>query len=152
MRFEELYDGQILDIGSHTVSAEEIIEFARRYDPQPFHIDVQAARASRWSGLIASGFHTCGIAMRLVVDHLLIGSESMGSPGIESVKWQNPVRPGDTLQLRVHVLSVKPSGSGKVGVVRWQWILHNQQNLPVLDLIVTSLFDITSKSSKADPA
>lgn len=145
MKFAEFHKDQIIEVGSHVVTAAEIVEFSRRYDPQPFHVDEAAARASRWNGLIASGFHTCGIAMRMVVDHLLKGSESAGSPGMEYVKWQKPVRAGDTLRLRVRVLEAKPSASGNTGILRWQWLLLNQRDETVLDLVVTSLFDLRSK-------
>jgi acyl dehydratase len=142
MKFAQFHEGQVLEFGSCTVSEEDILEFARRYDPQPFHIDKVAAESTRWKGLIASGFHTCSLAMRMVVDHVLGDSESMGSPGIESVKWPNPVRAGDTLRVRAQILQAQPSSTGRVGVLRWQWLLLNQHAQPVLDLVVTSLFDL----------
>src|SRR5262245_30155594 len=142
MKFAELHADQILEVGACKVTAAEIIEFANRYDPQPFHIDAAAAQASRWRGLIASGWHTCSIAMRMVVDHVLKDSESMGSPGLEYLKWPNPVRAGDELRMRLHVLETSLSKSGRVGIVRWQWTLLNQNDAPVLDLIATSLFSL----------
>jgi acyl dehydratase len=140
MRFAELHQGQRLEFGSVTVTEAEIIEFAARFDPQPFHVDPVAARASHWHGVIASGFHTSSIAMRLMVEHVLLGSESIGSPGIEYLRWPHPVRPDDRLRMQVHVLQVQPSKSGGRGVVRWQWLLVNQSDQTVLDLVVTSLF------------
>lgn len=142
MKFNEFHEGQVLEFGSYTVTEAEVIEFATRYDPQPFHIDPPAARASNWGGIIASGFHTCGMAMRLVVDNILTGSESSGSPGLRSVSWLKPVRPGDVLGLRVEVLQVKLSQSRGTGIVVWQWQLKNQQPETVLDLVATSLFDL----------
>jgi len=142
MKFGELHADQVLEFGACEVTEAEITEFATRYDPQPFHIDTAAAQASRWRGLIASGWHTCSIAMRMMVDHVLSGSESMGSPGLEYLKWPNPVRAGDELRMRLHVLETSVSKSGRVGVVRWQWTLLNQNDAPVLDLIATSLFSL----------
>ena len=146
MRFAELSVGQQLEFGSVVVSENEIIDFATRFDPQHFHVDAGAALASRWKGLIASGFHTCSIAMRMMVDHVLRESESIGSPGIEYLKWPHPVRPGDRLRMRVLVLKAEVSKSGRVGVVRWQWLLVNQCDEIVLDLVVTSMFGLNTKS------
>ncbi|HVF15583.1 MAG TPA: MaoC/PaaZ C-terminal domain-containing protein, partial [Steroidobacteraceae bacterium] len=82
MKFDEFHSGQLIDAGSVTVAEEQIIKFAREFDPQWFHMDVQRAAASRWNGLIASGWHTCCLAMKLIVDNVLAGSESFGSPGL----------------------------------------------------------------------
>lgn len=142
MKFSELHEGQVLEFGNYLMSEAEIIEFARRYDPQRFHVDVAAAQASNWKGIIASGFHTCSVAMRLIVDNVLIGSESSGSPGLSSISWLKPVRPGDTLSMRVEVLQVQLSQSRGTGVVFWKWQLANQRAEVVLDLVATSLFDL----------
>jgi acyl dehydratase len=93
------------------VSEEEILRFAREFDPQPFHIDPAAAQASIFGGLIASGWHTCSITMRLLVDGLLRNSSSLGSPGIEQIRWVKPVRPGDTLHAVVTLKDVRYSES-----------------------------------------
>jgi len=140
MKFTEFRVGQIIEAGPHRVDESAIIEFATRFDPQSFHVDKAVAAMSQWRGLIASGFHTVCIAMRLVVDTILRDSASCGSPGLEYLKWTAPVRPGDTLSLKVNVLEVRQSRSGKYGVVRWQWRLFNQENQLVLDLVATSLF------------
>ena len=140
MRFCEFHEGQVLEFGSYLVSEQEIVEFARRYDPQLFHIDAAAAAATRWGGLIASGFHTCSVAMRLLVDNVLAGSESSGSPGLSSINWLKPVRPGDTLSMRVEVFEVGRSQSGGTGKVVWKWQLKNQHAEAVLELVGTSLF------------
>lgn len=142
MRFNEFREGQVLEFGSYTLSETEIVEFARRYDPQLFHVDAAAAAATRWGGIIASGFHTCSVAMRLMVDNVLAGSESSGSPGLSSVSWLKPVRPGDTLGMRVEIVRVGRSQSGGTGTVVWQWQLKNQREELVLDLTATSLFDL----------
>ena len=109
--FDDLTVGSVVDLGSKTVSEEEILRFAREFDPQPFHIDPQAAKDSIFGGLIASGWHTCSIAMRLMVDGLLANSSSLGSPGVEQIRWTRPVRPGDTLHAAVTVLEFRPSQS-----------------------------------------
>lgn len=142
MKFSDFREGQVLEFGNYPMTEAEIVDFAGRYDPQPFHIDAAAAKASSWKGIIASGFHTCGVAMRLMVDNVLAGSESSGSPGLSSISWLEPVRPGDTLTMRVEVLQVKLSQSRGTGIVVWKWQLINQRAEVVLDLVATSLFDL----------
>ena len=144
MRYAQLQPGLVLTSGRRLVGESEIIEFAKRYDPQYFHVDAQRAASSRWSGLISSGWLTCSIAMYLAVTSVLHDSESIGSPGIEQLKWPNPVRPGDEVELRMEVLDTRVSRSGKLGVVRWQWTLTTQKKEPVLELIATSLFELSA--------
>lgn len=141
MRFDDFIPGAVFRAGPREVTEEEVIEFARRYDPQPFHVDRAAATASRWGGLIASGWMTCGVAMELAVRHVLEGSDSIGSPGIEQLKWEAPVRPGDRLKLCITVLESRISSSGTLGIVRWRWELTNHNEVRVLDLIATSFFN-----------
>ena len=142
MRFAQIEAGMAIGGGRRAVTEGEIIEFASRYDPQWFHTDPARARASRWKGLIASGWHTCSIAMELAARNVLSGSESIGSPGVEQLKWPHPLRPGDEVELRIEVLESRTSRSGAVGVVRWRWVLVTQRGATVLDLIATSLFEI----------
>ena len=142
MRFDEIKAGMIIDGGSRAVTEAEIIEFATRYDPQWFHTDPVRAQNSRWKGLISSGWMTCSIAMELAVKSVLATSESIGSPGVEQLKWLNPVRPGDELELRIEVLETRHSRSGAVGIVKWRWVLTTQAGVQVLELIATSLFQI----------
>jgi acyl dehydratase len=142
MKFVEFKPGMVLTVGRRRVSEEEILEFARRYDPQWFHTDPARAAASRWQGLISSGWLTCSIAMQLLVEHLLADSESIGSPGLEQVKWPNPLRPGDEVELKVEVLQSRVSSSGKMGIVRWRWLLTTLAGAQVLDVIGTSLFEL----------
>ncbi|MCY4496401.1 MAG: MaoC family dehydratase [Rhodospirillaceae bacterium] len=107
------YDvGHVFEFGEVTVVKEEIIGFARKYDPQPFHVDEEAAAAGVYGGIIASGWHTVCVCMRLIVDNMM-GSESgsIGSPGLSEVSWPKPVRPGDTLRLRGEILEKIPSKS-----------------------------------------
>ena len=109
--FDTLAPGDEIDLGSRQVTETEIIAFARDFDPQPFHIDPDAADASIFGGIIASGWHTCALTMRLLVDGFLSHATSMGSPGVEQIRWLRPVRPGDTLTARIRVLEKRPSQS-----------------------------------------
>lgn len=99
MKFAEFYAGQLIEAGPYQVTESEVLDFAGRFDPQWFHVDPQAAENGSWNGLIACGWHTCSIAMRLACDAALSGGESWGSPGLDYVKWPYPVRPGDSLSL-----------------------------------------------------
>ena len=141
MKFAEFEAGQVLEAGPYRVKAQDIVEFAQQWDPQWFHTQPQVAVHGPFGGLIASGWHTCAIAMRLVADAFLAGSESFASPGLNYIKWPAPVRPDDALMLKATVLEARPSRKG-LGVLRWRWQLHNQQGIEVLDLEVTSLFKI----------
>jgi len=149
VKFEEFHAGQLIDAGAVTVSEEQIIAFARRFDPQWFHVDPQRAGASRWNGLIASGWHTCCLAMKLVVDNVLAGSQSFGSPGLTDLKWSSPVRPGDQLRLRIEVVDVRTARSRPtLGIVRWIWRMQNQRDAEVLSLAATSLFELSSQPAE----
>ncbi len=142
MRFADFTPGLMLQAGPRTVSGEEMTQFASRYDPQWFHLNAERAAASRWKGLIASGWHTCAIAMELMVSTYLQDSESFGSPGIDKLEWLEPVRPGDALTLKVEVLESRVSSSGRTGILRCRWELWNQGNSKVLSMIGISLFEI----------
>jgi len=109
--FEDFPVGGTLDCGSKTFGKEEIVAFARQFDPQPFHVDEEKARHSIFGGLIASGWHTCAVCMRLVVDAIVNQTASMGSPGVDSIRWLKPVRPGDTIRLSATVVEAEPSKS-----------------------------------------
>lgn len=139
MLFADFREGQRIESGDYEVTESEILAFARQYDPQWFHTDPQAARQGPFEGLIASGWHTCAIAMRLAALSALAGSESFASPGIAYVKWPHPVRPGDRLRFVGTVLETRRSRSG-LGVLRWRWQLFNASGAEVLDLEATSLF------------
>ena len=148
MKFAEFHVGQQIEAGPYQVTREEIIDFGRRYDPQCFHIDPEAAAQGPFDGLIASGWHSCSIAMRLVVDRVLQGSESFASPGLQYLKWPNPVRPGDGLTLQLTVLDARRSDSRPgLGILRWRWRLYNQLSLEVLDLEATSMFKLETEPS-----
>lgn len=125
--FEDFYAGQDLDLGTRLVTEDEIIAFAQAFDPQPFHVDPAAAAQSIYGGVIASGWHTCSMMMRMVVDGLMSRASSMGSPGLDSVRWLAPVRAGDTLNVHYRTVKVKASASKPDrGVVWSQWVALNQ--------------------------
>jgi acyl dehydratase len=131
--FENFEPGQVYELGSRTVTEAEILEFARQFDPQPFHLDPEAAKESVFGGLIASGWHTGAIWMRLYVDAMLGGAASRGSPGVEELRWLEPVRPGDTLTGSLTVLDVTPSATrSDRGTVRIRGELTNQDGVTVL--------------------
>lgn len=142
MRFAEFAVGQVFELGPASLNREQVLAFAREYDPQWFHLDPERAASGRWNGLIASGWQTCALAMRMVVEGPLQGSESFGSPGLAYLKWLAPVRPGDALSLRLTVLETRRSGSGAVGSVRWRWQIFKPGAVEALDLEATSLFEL----------
>ena len=144
MKFAEFHTGQVLHAGPYAVSEAEVLDFAKQWDPQWFHTDPEAAARGPFDGLIASGWHTCGIAMRLTADAFLAGSESYASPGLAYIKWPHPVRPGDSLRVKATVLETRVSRSRPgMGLLRWRWQLFNADQTEVLDLEATSLFDLT---------
>ena len=141
MRYAELEPGRVIDAGPYEVTEDEILSFATAYDTQWFHTDPAAAQAGPFGGLIASGIHTCAIAMRMVADTVLAGSEALASPGLRQVKWPHPVRPGDRLGLQVEILSRRISRThASRGLIDYRWILRNQAGTVVLDLEATAIF------------
>ena len=138
--FEDYEAGRVYEFGSLTLTEPEIIEFARRFDPQDMHVDPAKAREGRFGGLIASGWHTIGTAMRLYVDHYLSSVASMASPGVDEVRWPNPVRPGDAIRIRITILETTPSRSKPDrGVVRARVEGLNQKDEPILHLLAISI-------------
>lgn len=109
--YEDLEIGAVEESGEYHVTKEEIVEFAERYDPQPFHVDEETAGASPFGGLVASGWHTASICMRLLVDGPLRERASMGARGVDELRWKQPVRPGDTLSIRTELLEKRVSES-----------------------------------------
>jgi acyl dehydratase len=139
--FEDFAAGDVFELGSRTVTKEEIVAFAREYDPQFLHVDEGAATAGPFGGLIASGWHTGAIWMRMYVDTLLVDSASMGSPGIEELRWLQPVRPGDTLRGRLTVLETAPSERRPDrGTVRSRGEMLNQRAEVVLAMVARGFF------------
>jgi acyl dehydratase len=139
--WEDFHVGDVAELGSVTVSEKEIVEFAQRFDPQPFHIDQEAAKASPFGGLIASGWHTTALFMGMFVRGVLLDSASLGSPGVEEIRWTAPVRPGDTLTGRSTITDVQPSsrdpGRGTVFTTNE---VSNQDGVVVMTLKARGFF------------
>jgi acyl dehydratase len=139
--FEDFSAGHIFELGSVSFTDDEIIAFARLYDPQPMHVDPVLASQSIYGGLIASGWHTVAGYMRLLVDHVMLGSESLGSPGIDQLRWVKPVRPRDVLRCRYTVLETKTSRSRPDwGIVRGRGEMTNQANELVMHFEAVNFF------------
>ena len=139
--FEDYVTDSVHEFGSIVVERDEVIAFARRFDPQVFHTDPELAKRTIYGGLIASGWHTAGLMMRLFADHYLSKVASLGSPGIDELRWKVPVRPGDELSIRVTVLEAKQSRSKPDrGVVRSFIEVINQNREVVMSMRVINLF------------
>ena len=128
MRYwEDIKEGEVFELGSRTLDKERMVAFAREFDPQPFHTDEKAAEASIWGGLIASGWLTGSVLMRIFYDGYLKDTAGLGSPGIDELRWLKPVRPGDTLTVRLTVLETAASRSKPDrGIVRSLMEVVNQ--------------------------
>jgi acyl dehydratase len=151
--FEDYHPGAVHEFGSITISESEIIEFARRFDPQPFHTDPVAAKQSAFGGLIASGWHTASLTMRILVDHYVSSAASLGSPGVDELRWRKPVRPGDTLSVRATITESKLSRSKPdQGTIRSYIEVLNQHREVVMTWKGMGLFRcrkrITGKTEK----
>lgn len=141
--WEDIRVPEVREYGRTTVTREDILRFARAYDPQPFHVDEAFARDHFYGGLIASGWHTAAICMRMMVDHMLNGAASMGSPGVERLRWRHPVRPGDTLHVRQETLSKRRSASRRdLGLVKNRFQLLNQNDEVAMEMESTGLFAV----------
>ena len=139
--FEDYEADCTYDCGQRLVLESEIIEFAQRYDPQPFHIDPVEARRSIYGGVIASGWHTGAVTMRLLVENYVSTVASLGAPGIETLRWPAPVRPGDTLTVTVEVLEARVSRSKPDrGIVRSEVRTSNQKGVQVMALVSANFF------------
>lgn len=146
LTFDDFAPGQKFACGEHTITEDEIVEFAHAYDPQPQHTDPEAAKHSMLGGLAASGWHLGALAMRLVVDNLLARSASLGSPGCEELRWLKPVRPGDRLRMEAEVLDTRASENKPRGFVRMRWTMWRgpESNNERVMTIVTTLMMATS--------
>ncbi len=141
MYWEDFHVGQRVECGGETVSREDILAFAQKFDPQPQHIDEQAAERGPYGGLIASGWQTGALCMQMMVKHLLSRTKSMGSPGIDQVRWRQPVRPGDTLHVRLETLSksLHPRRP-RLGFVNNHFEVFNQRDQVVMSMRSTGMF------------
>ena len=151
MRYwEDFKVGEVEPIGGKRVDQDEIIAFARQYDPQPFHIDEAAAKQSMYGGLIASGWHTCAMVMRMMCDAYMLRSASVGSPGIDNLKWLKPVRPGDTINARRTTLETRESKSKPdIGIVNNLWEVFNQDGEMVMTMQGYGMFRRRNPGSPA---
>lgn len=148
--WEDFVVGQTREFGRYVVTREAVLEFARQFDPQPFHIDDAAAKHSLFGKLAASGWHTCAMAMRMMCDGYLLDAASLGSPGIEKLRWPNPVFPGDTLRMRSTVLASRPLASRPgVGIVHSRSEMLNQDGKVVLAMEGAGFF---GRREPAEPA
>ena len=133
--WEDFKVGEVEQIGARLVDRDEVIAFAKQYDPQPFHIDEAAGKQSIYGGLIASGWHTCAMVMRMMCDTYMLQSASVGSPGIDNLKWLKPVRPGDTISARRTTLETRASKSKPdIGIVNNLWEVFNQDGEMVMSM------------------
>jgi len=133
--WEDFPVGAVREFGTMPVTREAMLAFAGQFDPQPFHLDDAAAAASLFGQLSASGWHTCAMAMRMMCDEYLLESSSLGSPGIDSLRWTRPVLAGDTLRVRLTTLEARPMASRpKVGLVLSKWDVLNQRGETVLTM------------------
>jgi acyl dehydratase len=138
--FEDYAPDTTAEFGPLRVTEDDVVDFGRRFDPQPFHVDAQAAAAGPFGGLIASGWHTCALMMRLFADEYLSPVSSLGSPGVDELRWAVPVRPGDELTLRITVVEARPSRSKPDrGLVRTRVELRNQAGAVALSLVAMNL-------------
>ena len=145
---EDYQVGKIYKFGFVLVDKEEVISFAKKFDPQFFHIEETLANSSQFKGIIASGWHTCSMMMRLLVDNYISECSSLGSPGVEKIRWTEPVRPGDILSLKVRVLQSRPSESKPDrGIVKSKIEMFNQKKVTVLEMETTGFF-LSRKTSK----
>ncbi|MGY1704676.1 MaoC family dehydratase [Geodermatophilus sp. SYSU D00697] len=138
--FEDYVPGTTAEFGPLRVEEADVVDFGRRFDPQPFHVDATAAAAGPFGGLIASGWHTCALMMRLFADEYLSPVSSLGSPGVDELRWIAPVRPGDELTLRVTVEEARLSRSKPDrGLVRTRIELANQDGVVALSMVAMNL-------------
>ncbi|MCX7303879.1 MAG: MaoC family dehydratase [Hyphomicrobiales bacterium] len=139
--FEDFTEGLAIDLGTKHVAAQEIIEFASEYDPQPMHLDEAAGKASILGGLSASGWHTCAMFMRMLCDGFLLDSTSQGAPGVDKIRWKRPVLAGDRLTGKTRILATRESRSRpKLGLVTMHSELVNQRGETVFELENTNMF------------
>jgi acyl dehydratase len=140
----------VIPVGSVSLSEADIIAFARQYDPQPMHIDPDAASFTIYGGLIASGWHTVSLFMRLLVGNLVAHTSSLGSPGVDELRWPLPVRPGDTITGQMEILETRVSNSRPtMGIVRWRGEVRNQKGQLVMSLLGTNFFGRRPETGEA---
>lgn len=139
--FEHFEVGQVEEFGAYAVTEAEIVAFARKFDPQFFHLDPEAAKGSLFGGLCASGWHTCAMTMAMMVENMDRSGRSLGSPGIDALRWRRPVYPGDVLSVRMQVSELIPSRSRpEIGIVASQVTVTNQDGAVVMEFLSKGIF------------
>ncbi|WP_435196099.1 MaoC family dehydratase [Natronomonas sp. EA1] len=138
--YEDVEVGETKEFGAYEVTKEEIIEFAEKYDPQPFHVDEEAAEESMFGGLIASGWHTAAMTMRMLVEHTTRDAASTGAMGVDELRWKKPVRPGDTLHVEVEILDKEPFREG-MGLVHSGTYVTRDDGTEVMSFIGLVLYE-----------
>lgn len=146
--YEDFEVGSAVQLSAHTFTREEIVSFAERYDPQPFHLTEAVGEATHFGGLAASGWNTCSAMISILVRDMVGDSTSMGSPGLDNIRWIKPVRVGDTVRLTVHVLNKRVSKSKPdPGIVQTRWKAHNQKGEIVLTVDSAALFGLRNSGA-----
>lgn len=139
--FEDFSVGMSVEMDGPTLSEQDIVQFAKKYDPQPFHVDPERAKDSIYGGLIASGWHTASVCMRMICDAYLLSAASLGSPGLQELRWLKPVRPGDRLKLKMTVEGARASQSKPDrGTVLHRWQVFNQTDDVVMEMTGYGMF------------
>src|SRR5947207_752769 len=138
--WEDFAPGAVAEYGPRLITHEEIVAFATEFDPQPMHLDEEAARGTMLGGLAASGWHSCALLMRMIADGFVLATRSMGSPGVEEVKWLKPVRPGDRLTVHRTVMDTRASNSrAAMGLVKFRFEMINQAGACVMTMVSTMM-------------
>lgn len=150
--YEDIIVGSKSSYGRYEVTREEVIEFATKYDPQPFHLDDEAAAQTFFGRLSASGFHTCSMAMRMMVENMKVNQQAgLGSPGIDELRWIKPVYPGDTLHIESEVLSKRQSQSRpEMGMFKGRTTVLNQDDVAVMTMVSTGLIRVRNPEIMED--
>jgi acyl dehydratase len=142
--YEDIPIGRTASFGRYEVTREEVLEFARKYDPQPFHLDDAAAAATHFGRLSASGWHTCAMTMAMMVENMAVNRQAgLGSPGVDNLRWIKPVFPGDTLRVETTVLEKRRSRSRpEMGIFKSRARVFNQHDEPVLEMVSNGLIQV----------
>ena len=144
--FEDIQVGQKIQLGSISVTKKEIISFAKQYDPQPFHVNEEKAKESLFEGICASGWHTCSLFMKILYDGFLINAASLGSPGMDEIRWLKPLRPGDTMTGVGEVIKKKPSKSKpNIGSLIINYRVFNKRDELIMTLISRAIMQKRQK-------
>ena len=148
--WEDFSVGSVRAFGAMHVTREDVLAFATQFDPQPFHLDDEAAKKSLFGKLSASGWHTCAMTMRITCDAVLLQSSSLGSPGLENIRWHQPVYPGDVLSVRLSTVDARPMASrASVGLVLSKWETLNQHGVVVLSMQGWGMFGRRTPAAEA---